>query len=90
MRVTYYESSDIDAGMVTRTEGAVAVVDGLEPGEPIFVLRAKDASAVAFASLYRESAFALFDDERMQHLIDTIEAMVEWRRQNRSLVRDAD
>ncbi len=84
------EELDKNGGFFFEPAGHSALVMDLEDGEPIFVLRARDASALYIASLDRESAFALLDDERMQHLIDTIEAMVKWRRENRSLVRDAD
>ena len=73
-------------------EGQAYAVAGLLPGEPIFVLRARDAHALPFLSLYAAGITQgdLFDAERSAKLRADIAAFAQWRRQNAADVRDPD
>lgn len=44
------------------------LVSGLEPGEPIFVLRARDAVALPMLNLYRHMTDGMFDSARSDAL----------------------
>jgi hypothetical protein len=81
MEVTYREFSG----------SREAVVTGLKPGEPIFVLRAQDALALATINLWREMAYGLLDDERAESVEVDLHAFIEWRRGlGREFVKDPD
>jgi hypothetical protein len=81
MEVTYREFSG----------SREAVVTGLKPGEPIFVLRAQDALALATINLWREMAYGLLDDERAEAVEVDLHAFIEWRRgAGREFVKDPD
>lgn len=69
-----------------------AQVSGLEDGEPIFPLRARDALALGLLSQYRmmTSQADLFDASRDAELGEAISAFVAWRRTHAELVRDPD
>jgi len=81
MEVTYREFSG----------SREAVVTGLKPGEPIFVLRAQDALALATINLWREMAYGLLDDDRAEAVEVDLHAFIEWRRgAGREFVKDPD
>jgi hypothetical protein len=54
----------------TDSEGQT-VVTGLLPGEPVFVLRARDAVALPLINLYRQMTDGLFDADRDRGLMVT-------------------
>lgn len=68
------------------------IVTGLEPGEPVFVIRARDTLGLPMVALYAGMADQgeLFDAERRAGLRATIQEMIGWRRANMALVRDPD
>ena len=55
---------------VELTDGG-AVVSGLDPGEPVFVLRGRDALAYPTINLYRQMVDGLFDADRDRGLMAT-------------------
>lgn len=69
-----------------------AVITGLEPDEPIFVVRARDALALGFVTQYAAQAAigGLFDAERSESLAADVQRIVEWRRAHVERVRDPD
>lgn len=87
MNVRYIEGPDrliIDVG--TRN----ALVTGLEPGEPVFVFRARDAFALPLIIAYARSVEPLFGEARFEQLSRDIQAVADWRRENQALLRDPD
>jgi len=76
-----------------RAHGArVAVVTGLEPDEPVFVLRARDALALNVVAQYSmlTTEAGLFSADRREGLHATLSALVDWRNQHAERVRDPD
>lgn len=70
--------------------GDVVLVSGLAPGEPIFVLRAADATAVAILSIYSTMVEGLFSDAKAIGLEEIRQAFVDWQRGHRALVKLPD
>lgn len=85
MKVEYEQIVD-DDGAILRA----AVVTGLRPDEPVFVLRAQDAIAMSLLNQYRTQTEGLFEDERALALEADIQKWIDWRRANRELVKDPD
>ncbi len=93
MRTSYYDGdtkSEAAAQLMMATDERVAVTTGLLAGEPVFVLRAKDATTLAVLNLYRVMTEGLFDDERAFTLEVDIQAAIEWRFKNQDKLRDPD
>lgn len=67
-----------------------ALTTGLLDGEPVFVLRAKDATTLAVLNLYRVMTEGLFEDDRAFSLEADIQAVIDWRFQNQDKLRDPD
>lgn len=64
------------------------LVTGLERDEPVFVLRGRDAIAMALLNQYRTMTEGLFDGDRALQLEADVQAFIDWRRAH--LVRDPD
>ena len=67
-----------------------AVVTGLLDGEPVFVMRARDAASVMVVNHYRQVTEGLFNAERAAQLEADVQEMIDWRHENQALVRDPD
>jgi hypothetical protein len=79
VQVTYYDNEDGQGLRIELTDPRLAVVSGLRPGEPIFVLRAQDALALATINLWREMAYGLLDQARADAVEADLQAFIEWR-----------
>lgn len=79
MRVTY---------ALGPRETRVATVEGLRLDEPIFVLRAQDAVAVAAARLWLNMASSGLEPQRLARVLTDLDEMIRWRRVNS--IKDAD
>jgi hypothetical protein len=95
MQVTYYDEDravDEHAAIdLLSTPGRSAVITGLRPGEPVFVIRAQDALGVAMINLWREMAYGLLDDARADQVEVDLQAFIEWRHgPGRQFVKDPD
>lgn len=56
----------------------------------MFVLRARDALAVAVVNHYRVVSEGLFNTERSLELEADIQKMIDWRHEHVDLLRDPD
>ncbi|KKM97743.1 hypothetical protein LCGC14_1164860, partial [marine sediment metagenome] len=66
------------------------IVDDIEFGEPIFVIRGNDALALGFMRLYQTMTEDQFGQEKaykLEHLIDYFRT---WQQGHRELVKPAD
>lgn len=72
------------------TPGRVLVLDGLEPDEEVFALRAHDPLALPVLNLYRALAEGSLSVSRAEDLERLIERIVAWQQGNRPLVRMPD
>lgn len=90
MQLTYFDEPL--AGEIENEDyhGRVAVVSDLEAGEPVFVVRARDAGAITFLALYEATSARLFGEDRAATLGELVDAFVAWRREHAALVRDPD
>jgi hypothetical protein len=71
-------------------KGRTATTRGLLPDEPVFVIRAKDANALALVNLYRTLTQGDFEGPRAASLDADIDAIREWRRRHERDIRDPD
>ena len=80
MKVTYRGSSDAEADSV--------LVTGILRGEPIFVLRARDARTIDVIRAYRDTVLPLFSPERAAQLEHDVSAWETWQAEHPT--RDPD
>lgn len=96
MKVEYANGFDgleqLAEALASGPDGRLALISGLEPDEPVFVVRARDALALGFVTQYAAQAAigGLFDAERSEALAAEIQRIVEWRRAHVERVRDPD
>ena len=82
MKVTYTGDQDQDADSV--------LVTGILRGEPVFVIRARDAQAVPILRAYEARVQPLFAPERASRLAEDIASFERWQTQHAGIVRDPD
>lgn len=89
MKVEYFDSWD-EKPVITAPGNVL--VTGLLEGEPVFVLRARDAIAMAVLNLYRSASEGLFDQERALSLEADVQAFIDWRQSpaGQAALRDPD
>lgn len=59
-----------------------ALVSGLQPGEPVFVLRGRDALAYPTINLYRQMVDGLFNADRDRDLMVTQAEFADYARRH--------
>ena len=97
MRVEYVSSAEPAAvalalreAMGDAPDGRVAIVAGLEEGEPVFVFRARDAQCFAMLADYQVVTHRIFSPERYASLVRTLDDFRAWQESHKELVRDPD
>ena len=67
-----------------------ALMTGLEDGEPLFSLRARDKEALGACWAWLKRARRYLSEERRMRAVGDIVALEHWQRDHASLVRDPD